>query len=86
MGAGDGDAGDGEEAISANNQAASNCTPTSSLAEPGFFRYGVRYSSTLPRLPVQTPLVTPREVYNRAPILTLEAPICEPNIGTTVNR
>ena len=38
----------------------------------------------LPRLPVQTPLVTPREVYNRAPILTLEAPICEPNIGMFV--
>jgi len=47
MGAGDDDAEDGEEAIWANSQAASNSTPTKPVAKVGFLRYGVRYSSTL---------------------------------------
>ncbi len=32
--------------------AASNSTPTKPVAEFEFLRYGVRYSSTLPRLPI----------------------------------
>ncbi len=52
MGVGDGDARDGEEAIWANSQAAISSTPTKPVAEVEFLRYGVRYSSTLLRLPV----------------------------------
>ncbi len=52
MGAGVDDAEGGEEAIWANNQAAISSTPTKPVAEVGFLRYGVRYSSTLPLLPV----------------------------------
>ena len=47
MGAGDDDAEGGEEAIWANSQAAISSTPTKPVAELGFLRYGVRYSSTL---------------------------------------
>ncbi len=52
MGAGDDDAEDGEEAMWANSQAAISSTPTKPIAEAGFLRYGVRYSSTLGNLPL----------------------------------